>query len=162
MNPLWVPPDPDKEFELFVSVTTDPPGNRGIRSATIRASSCSADATVVPGTGGPFAICTGDQIDDGNGNCVCPAGTVAGNNGQCTPIGNTCTGGHVNDGNGNCVCPAGTLENSLGECVALLPFAYMDSDTPTTGELGLLLSGIALAGAAVPALRRREKRGKKD
>ena len=36
-----------------------------------------------------------------------------------------------------------------------------DSSSPTMGELGLLLSGLALAGAAAPALRRREKRGKK-
>ncbi|MBQ6656883.1 MAG: hypothetical protein IJM64_06335 [Ottowia sp.] len=32
---------------------------------------------------------------------------------------------------------------------------------PTMSELGLLLSGLALAGAAAPALRRREKQGKK-
>ncbi|MBQ6656573.1 MAG: AIDA repeat-containing protein [Ottowia sp.] len=38
---------------------------------------------------------------------------------------------------------------------------YVISDTPTMGEVGLLLSGIALAGAAAPALRRREKQGKK-
>ncbi|MBQ6656113.1 MAG: IPTL-CTERM sorting domain-containing protein, partial [Ottowia sp.] len=36
-----------------------------------------------------------------------------------------------------------------------------NSSSPTMGELGLLLSGLALAGAAAPALRRREKRGKK-
>ena len=36
-----------------------------------------------------------------------------------------------------------------------------DSSSPTMGELGLLLSGLALAGAAAPALRRREKQGKK-
>ena len=36
-----------------------------------------------------------------------------------------------------------------------------DSSSPTTGELGLLLSGLALAGAAALALRRREKQGKK-
>ena len=35
------------------------------------------------------------------------------------------------------------------------------SSSPTMGELGLLLSGLALAGAAAPALRRREKQGKK-
>ncbi|MBO7410479.1 MAG: AIDA repeat-containing protein, partial [Ottowia sp.] len=38
---------------------------------------------------------------------------------------------------------------------------YVISDTPTMSEVGLLLSGIALAGAAVPAIRRREKRGGK-
>ena len=31
---------------------------------------------------------------------------------------------------------------------------------PTMSDIGLLLSGIALAGAAAPALRRREKQGK--
>ncbi|MBQ6655950.1 MAG: hypothetical protein IJM64_01540 [Ottowia sp.] len=36
-----------------------------------------------------------------------------------------------------------------------------NSSSPTMGELGLLLSGLALAGAAAPALRRREKQGKK-
>ena len=35
------------------------------------------------------------------------------------------------------------------------------SPVPTLGEVGLLLSGIALAGAAAPALRRREKQGKR-
>ena len=35
------------------------------------------------------------------------------------------------------------------------------SPVPTMSEIGLLLSGIALAGAAAPALRRREKHGKK-
>ncbi|MBQ6656468.1 MAG: hypothetical protein IJM64_04205 [Ottowia sp.] len=38
---------------------------------------------------------------------------------------------------------------------------YVISSTPTLGELGLLLSGLALVGAAAPALRRREKQGKK-
>ncbi|MBQ6655911.1 MAG: hypothetical protein IJM64_01340 [Ottowia sp.] len=37
----------------------------------------------------------------------------------------------------------------------------MAVSVPTTGGLGLLLSGLALAGAAAPALRRREKQGKK-
>ena len=41
------------------------------------------------------------------------------------------------------------------------PYYYSDDSSPTLGELGLLLSGIALAGAAAPALRRREKQGKK-
>ena len=41
------------------------------------------------------------------------------------------------------------------------PYSGGDSSSPTLGELGLLLSGIALAGAAAPALRRREKRSKK-
>ena len=36
-----------------------------------------------------------------------------------------------------------------------------DNSSPTMGELGLLLSGLALAGAAAPALHRREKQGKK-
>ena len=36
-----------------------------------------------------------------------------------------------------------------------------DNSSPAMGELGLLLSGLALAGAAAPALRRREKQGKK-
>ena len=39
---------------------------------------------------------------------------------------------------------------------------HSDSSSPTMGELGLLLSGIALAGAAAPALRRREKQSKKS
>ena len=38
----------------------------------------------------------------------------------------------------------------------------VSSDTPTMGEVGLLLSGIALAGAGAGALRRRERQGKKD
>ena len=38
---------------------------------------------------------------------------------------------------------------------------YVISNTPTMGELGLLLSSLALVGAAAPALRRREKQGKK-
>ena len=42
-----------------------------------------------------------------------------------------------------------------------VPYYYSDDSSPTMGELGLLLSGIALAGAAAPALRRREKQGKK-
>ena len=33
---------------------------------------------------------------------------------------------------------------------------------PTLGEVGLLLSGIALAGAAAPALRRRERKARKQ
>ena len=41
------------------------------------------------------------------------------------------------------------------------PAPYHDDSSPTLGELGLLLSGLALAGAAAPALRRREKRSKK-
>ena len=34
----------------------------------------------------------------------------------------------------------------------------IDNSSPTLGDIGLLLSGIALAGAAAPALRRRERR----
>ena len=37
-----------------------------------------------------------------------------------------------------------------------------DSSSPTMGELGLLLSGLALAGAAAPALRRRERKARKQ
>ncbi|MBQ6657486.1 MAG: hypothetical protein IJM64_09435 [Ottowia sp.] len=37
-----------------------------------------------------------------------------------------------------------------------------DNSSPTLGELGLLLSGIALAGAAAPALRRRERKARKQ
>ncbi|MBQ9577917.1 MAG: hypothetical protein IJR28_00110, partial [Ottowia sp.] len=42
------------------------------------------------------------------------------------------------------------------------PYYHSDSSSPTMGELGLLFSGLALAGVAAPALRRREKQGKKD
>ncbi|MBQ6657618.1 MAG: hypothetical protein IJM64_10125 [Ottowia sp.] len=38
---------------------------------------------------------------------------------------------------------------------------YVISNTPTMGELGLLLSGLALAGAAAPALRQRERKARK-
>ncbi|MBO7411872.1 MAG: hypothetical protein J6T92_08110 [Ottowia sp.] len=122
-NPLWVPA-PAEEFEVFLDVTTDPAGTSGVRSPTIRAT-CDTDATVVPGTGGPYAICTGDLVDDGNGNCVCPAGRELVNDDECERVSSS---GHK---------------------------------LPTMGELGLLLSGIALAGVAAPALRRREKQGKK-
>ncbi|MBQ6656682.1 MAG: hypothetical protein IJM64_05310 [Ottowia sp.] len=40
--------------------------------------------------------------------------------------------------------------------------SYGDSSSPTMGELGLLLSGMALAGAAAPALRRRERKARKQ
>ena len=43
----------------------------------------------------------------------------------------------------------------------LTPYYYSDDSSPTLGDIGLLLSGIALAGAAAPALRRREKQSKK-
>ncbi|MBO7411908.1 MAG: hypothetical protein J6T92_08305, partial [Ottowia sp.] len=42
------------------------------------------------------------------------------------------------------------------------PAPYHDDSSPTMGELGLLLSGLALAGAAAPALRRRERKGRKQ
>ncbi|MBO7411935.1 MAG: hypothetical protein J6T92_08440, partial [Ottowia sp.] len=39
---------------------------------------------------------------------------------------------------------------------------HSDSSSPTMGELGLLLSGLALAGVAAPALRRRERKARKQ
>lgn len=42
------------------------------------------------------------------------------------------------------------------------PCPACDNSSPTMGELGLLLSGIALAGAAAPALRRRERKARKQ
>ncbi|MBQ6656931.1 MAG: autotransporter-associated beta strand repeat-containing protein [Ottowia sp.] len=61
--------------------------------------------------------------------------------------------------------PSGlVLDASSGALVlkAPQPGVRVISDTPTMSELGLLLSGIALAGVAVPALRRRERRGRKE
>ena len=43
-----------------------------------------------------------------------------------------------------------------------VPYYYFDDSSPTLGELGLLLSGLALAGAAAPALRRRERKQRKQ
>ncbi|MBQ9578222.1 MAG: hypothetical protein IJR28_01675 [Ottowia sp.] len=43
-----------------------------------------------------------------------------------------------------------------------VPYYYSDDSSPTMGELGLLLSGLALAGAAAPALRRRERKERKQ
>ncbi|MBQ9578036.1 MAG: hypothetical protein IJR28_00735 [Ottowia sp.] len=136
VNPLWALPDPTKEFEMFVEVTADPPGARGIRSPTIRGT-CDTDATVVPGTGGAYSTCTGGKEDDGSDNCVCPAGTEENSSGEC-------------------VTPSGG-----GDAPKPPFFANIDNSSPTMSELGLLLSGLALAGAAAPALRRREKQGKK-
>ena len=43
------------------------------------------------------------------------------------------------------------------------PYYYSgDSSSPTMGELGLLFSGLALAGVAAPALRRRERKQRKQ
>ncbi|MBR3991094.1 MAG: IPTL-CTERM sorting domain-containing protein, partial [Clostridia bacterium] len=41
------------------------------------------------------------------------------------------------------------------------PSAGNAAAVPTLGDIGLLLSSIALAGAAVPALRRRERKARK-
>ena len=55
-----------------------------------------------------------------------------------------------------------TKTDSGGDTPAPTPYYYYDDNSsPTLGDIGLLLSGIALAGAAAPALRRREKQGKK-
>ena len=51
------------------------------------------------------------------------------------------------------VFPPFTVAGSAGAGTA--------APVPTMSDFGLLLSGIALAGAAAPALRRREKQGKK-
>ncbi|MBQ9578332.1 MAG: hypothetical protein IJR28_02240, partial [Ottowia sp.] len=42
------------------------------------------------------------------------------------------------------------------------PYYYNDDSSPTMGELGLLFSGLALAGVAAPALRRRERKQRKQ
>lgn len=85
-------------------------------------------------------------IDDGG------SGSGSGNgNGNGGGTGNgTGDGTGTGTGDGNTQQPTFRVDTSGG-----------NNSSPTMSELGLLLSDLALAGAAAPALRRREKQGKK-
>ena len=128
---------PGEPFDISVEALLSPTDTSGIRSETVSVTGCGSPTITARKPGGPFAICSGGREDDGSGNCVCPAGTEENSSGEC-------------------VTPSGG-----GDAPKPPFFANIDNSSPTMSELGLLLSGLALAGAAAPALRRREKQGKK-
>ena len=137
---------PGEPFDISVEALLSPTDTSGIRSETVSVTGCGSPTITARKPGGPFAICSGGREDDGSGNCVCPAGTEENSSGECV----TPPGGNGN-GNGNTQQPTFRVDTSGG-----------NKSSPTLGELGLLLSGIALAGAAAPALRRRERKERKQ
>lgn len=105
----------------------------------------SADCRVTPDTAAGYTFDRLDIVDD-------PAGTATlGTCSTSTPI--TCP---ISNVTGNV-----TVKGVFKQAQPQPQQPRVISDTPTMGDVGLLLSGLALAGAAVPALRRREKQGKK-